>query len=49
MMRSKGDGTWKELAAGAERNAVTMGYLKEAAFARTLLEGTAVRNVLMFL
>ena len=49
IMRSKGDGAWKELAAGAERDAVTMGYLKEAAFARTLLEGTGGRNVLMFL
>jgi transcriptional regulator with XRE-family HTH domain/tetratricopeptide (TPR) repeat protein len=49
IMRSKGDSTWEKLAAGAERDAVAMGYLKEAAFARTLQEGTAVRNVLMFL
>jgi len=49
IMRSKSDGAWKELAAGAERDAVKMGYLKEAAFARTLLEGTGGRNVLMFL
>ena len=49
IMRSRADSTWKELAGAAERDALAMGYLKEAAFARKLLEGTVVRNVLMFL
>lgn len=49
-MRAAGEPCWMERVRAVEREAISAGYTKDAAFAATLLTGDArPRNVLMFL
>jgi hypothetical protein len=49
-MRTAGDSGWAELARAVQGEAMAAGYVRDAAFASTLLNGDVrPRNVLMFL